>query len=368
MEKDRTIKKSIQQKNQEEGLMQQGVDSRALFATFIRKLPILLLTAVAGAVLGSGLHLLITLIETRDVMYVSETEYYVAFAEGKYEAKAYYNDFTWNDVLATNPILGKAMELLGDSYDRDQVKNMITADILSDVRYLTITVRGHKPQEVEAVSNALAIALEEFGTGNQDFDSITQIEDSGITQEEVSYFGWRAALLGAVIVGGIAIFVIAFRFCMGSVLYTKGELTRTLGLPVYGMTFQKEKNEDTLIQKQTKMLERNLKLLTEQYAKVILTDASDGKYAGAFLQRIKQCKDIDAACFAVYGTAQELSGMAVLAVIPFGKTYREKITDELNDVRLHGGNIVGAVLAEADLSWMKIYYAACWDKKEVNRV
>lgn len=360
MEKERQIKKSIQQKNQEEGLMQQGVDSRALFAALIRKLPILLLTAVAGAVLGSGLHLIITLIETRDVTYVSETEYYVAFAEGKYEAKAYYNDFTWNDVLATDLILGRAMELLGEGYDRGQVKNMITADILSDVRYLTITVKGHEPQEVEAVKDAIGIALEEFGANMPDFDSIYPIEDAGIMQEQVSYFGWRAALLGAVIAAGTAMFVIAFRCCMGSVFYTKGELTRTLGLPAYGMTFQKEKKGDAFVQKQDKLLERNLKLLTEEYTAIILTDASGGKYAEAFLQKIKQCSDINAERFQVSGMEQEFSGMAVLAVIPFGKTYREKITDELNDVRLHGGNIVGAVLAEADLTWMKIYYTAFW--------
>ena len=81
-------------------MMQQGIDSAAMLVTLITKLPVLLALAVAGAILGSGLHLIITFIQTREPVYVSETEYYIDFAEGRYEAKDYYNDFTWNDVLS----------------------------------------------------------------------------------------------------------------------------------------------------------------------------------------------------------------------------------------------------------------------------
>lgn len=55
------------------------------------------------------------------------------------------------------------MELLGSSYDRDDVETMITAAILSDVRYLTVTVRGQEAAQVDAVKEALGTALEEFG-------------------------------------------------------------------------------------------------------------------------------------------------------------------------------------------------------------
>ncbi len=121
-------------------IIRQGIDSKALLVTLIRNLPRLLLLAVAGAVLGSGLHLVLVLYQSGRAMFVAETEYYVDFADGRLEAKDYYNDFTWNDVIATDLILGRMMEELGASYDRAEVKQMITADILSDVRYLTITV------------------------------------------------------------------------------------------------------------------------------------------------------------------------------------------------------------------------------------
>ncbi|MDE5825876.1 MAG: hypothetical protein K2H91_14535, partial [Lachnospiraceae bacterium] len=140
-------------------LMQQGVDSRAMLATFIIKLPKLLILAVAGAVLGSGLNLFVVLVKIQNRCYVSETEYYVAFDKGQDDARHWYNDFTWNDVLTTDGILGRAMELLGNGYERSQVKEMIRADILSDVRYLTITVKGQNAAQVAEIKDALGTAL-----------------------------------------------------------------------------------------------------------------------------------------------------------------------------------------------------------------
>ena len=203
--------------------MQQGVDSRALFATFITKLPRLLVFAVAGAILGSGLNLFVVLVKAQHRCYVSETEYYVAFDKGQDDARHWYNDFTWNDVLATNGILGRAMELLGDGYERSQVKEMIRADILSDVRYLTITVKGQDAARVEAVKDALGTALEEFGAVQEEFSSIYKIEDLGIVQEEIPYFAWRSAFLGTFIASGIGVFVTAFCFCKKRYYGTSGD-------------------------------------------------------------------------------------------------------------------------------------------------
>lgn len=200
-----------------------GIDSRALFATYMIKLPRLLILAVAGAVLGSGLSLIVALLQMHERYYVSETEYYVEFAEGQLEAKHHYNDFTWNDVLTSNEILGRAMELLGDGYDRSQVQEMLTADILSDVRYLTITVRGLDWNQVESVKNAIGTALEVFGQTKKEFDRIYKIDDLEIVQEEIPLFTGRAAVLGGILAVCAGIFFnsasLWHRFC---ILYQKG--------------------------------------------------------------------------------------------------------------------------------------------------
>lgn len=347
--------------------MQQGVDSRALLATFIMKLPKLLILAVAGAVLGSGLHLLVVLVKTQDRCYVSETEYYVDFDKGQDDARHWYNDFTWNDVLATDPILGRAMELLGDGYDRSRVQEMLKADILSDVRYLTITVRGQDATQVEAVKDALGMALEEYGVIRREFASIEKIEDQEIVLEEIPYFAWRAAFLGAVIVSGTGAFGVAFCFCMGSVFYTKRDISVRLGIPVYGMTFRQGRRKNghcAMERRQAEMLAAGFGKLAGGSAQIWLMDASDGQEAKLFMQELLDRGLVEASRIKVFDAQRDTerfgngsAEIAVVAVIPFGKPYREKIADEIDYVRLHGGRGVGAVLTGADRMWMRLYYA-----------
>ena len=110
-----------------EPYLREGIDSKAFLICLLRRIPYMLLIGLTGAIIGSGLYLLIMVISNRTPVYVQETEYYIDFADGRLEAKDYYNDFTWNDVMATDEILGRTMEELGTSYDRNEIKNMITA-------------------------------------------------------------------------------------------------------------------------------------------------------------------------------------------------------------------------------------------------
>ncbi len=345
--------------------MQQGIDSRAMFAVLVTRLPRLLILAVAGAVLGSGLNLVVMLSKAKDICYVAETEYYIEFAEGRYEMRDYYNAFTWNEyVLGSDLVLGRAMAFLDGGYDRNQVKEMLSAEMLSDVRYLTIYVRGREPARVEEVRNAVQKAMEELGAAMDEFDRIYQIDDLEIVQEEISYFGWRPAFLGAAIAVCTGVFVILFCFCMGSVFYTKGDISVRLGIPACGMTFREgrgRKRDGIIEQRQARMLAENLEMLTERYPRILLMDACGGQQAAAFLEDIRSREPAGGSCFQLYSTDvaadAAADAAAVVAVIPFGKPYREKIADEIDHVRMHGGKVVAAVLAQADRNWMRIYYA-----------
>lgn len=335
-------------------IIRQGIDSKALLVTFIRKLPQLLLVAVAGAVLGSGLNLLVILYASREAVYVRETEYYIDFADGRLEAKDYYNDYTWNDVIATDLILGRMMEELGAGYDRETVKQMLNADILSDVRYLTITVRGRDEIQVSAVSNAFGNVISVFGGRMDEFDAIYKIEDNGIEKERPSWFVWRTAFLGMVVFVGIGIFMTALAFMVGDRFFTKTDVMKYLGLTVIGLIY-KNGNEKSGVQECR--LIASLKELLKNNNKIYLLDAADGRDAGLFVRKLKELgTDIDFAAFLPCKAYETEEDAVILVIVPFGRVYREKITDEINNAVLHGGKISGAVLTECDRRWTDMYY------------
>lgn len=328
------------------------VDSKALFTCFIKKLPALLVLAVAGALTGSGLALVIAWIASATPIYVSETEYYIDFAEGRLDAKDYYNAFTWNDVIATDEILGRAMETLGDSYVREQVRDMITADILSDVRYLTITVKGTDAAVVEQVRDALQASLETYNELKEElFDSITKIEDLGIERARIRLFSVRAALLGAVLFTGIGIFVIAFRFGLGDCIYTKTDIAKYFGIPAYGLLYAKGRDA-----RQEEMLLTGIKRLLAGKKELVFADGGRSGQAAVFVRELAALGEKSTeGRIRVLEADSDGTAPEVLVVIPFGVPCRRKTADEINYLRLQGHEIIGAVLADVDKRWMDIY-------------
>lgn len=337
-----------------ERIRHEGIDSRALFTCFVKRLPLMLTLAVTGAVIGSGLNLLLAFIDLASPSYVSETEYYIDFADGRLEAKDYYNDFTWNDVVATDLILGNAMNLLGAGYERDAVKSMITADILSDVRYLTITVEGEDAETVDKVSKALKVSLEHFGTLMDEFDSIYQIEDLGIKKEQAQFFVWRAALLGAAALLCAGAFALVFRFCLGDCIYTKEDIRKYFGIPAYGLLYSDKNNADG---RQEKMLAEALSATFGAEKKLVFADAFDNRIAGEFVKKLSGLNILDdKTCVETLDKKDGLRGQEVIIAIPFGVPCRQRVADEINQLGMLGYNVGGAVLAEADKGWTRLYF------------
>ena len=349
------INQSINERKYNDKIGQEGIDSKALLVCLIQYVPRLILFAVAGAVLGSGLNLIIVaMTDLRNPAYIAETEYYIDFADGRLEAKDHYNDFTWNDVMATDLILGKAMIDIGSEYDRNQIKGMITADILSDVRYLTITVKGTDKTLVANVSKALQKALENFGTDKDEFDSIYKIEDLGVQKEKIELFVWRAAFLGALIISLIALFLRIFRFSIGDSFYTKSEISRYFGLPVYGLLYNKENMADGI---QEKMLIAGLGKVTKNKELVYLLDVT-GRYSEHFLRELKDIdnKNIFNNKLEIFSETNSNKSKDIIIVVPFGKVCREQINDVIAFAEQQDYKVIGAVLSDADKKWARLYY------------
>lgn len=335
-------------------IIRQGVDSKALLVTFIRELPQLLILAALGASLGSALCLILALCESKNAPFAAVTKYYIDFADGRLEAKDYYNDFTWNDVIGTDLILGRMMDELGEGYDRDKVKSMINADILSDVRYLTITVTGQDEREVNEISQTFCNVIGEFGKTKDEFDDIYKIQDNGIEKKQPKYFAWRAAFLGMIIFLGCGVFLVALGFIVGDRFYTKMDIIKFLETNPLGIIFKSASKSGGIY---TERLIENLKELLRENEKIYLIDAADGADARILLENLKSLDaDIDLGAFCIYERRGAGDEAAIVAVVPFGKAYRAKITDEINDALMHGGKMIGAILAECDRKWFEMYY------------
>lgn len=307
---------------------QTQADSKSCLVTLFLKIPQMLIFAVAGALLGSGLYLLITTLENRVPKYSSETEYYIDFAEGRLEAKDYYNGFTWNDVLHNDEILGKMMESFSPEYQREEIGNMITGEILSDVRYLIVTIKGTDPELVELVSQQIKKTLEQFAIQKDEFDQIYQVEDLGVKQIIPPKFTKRAILLGAVIGFFIAFLYNLIAFCVGDRFYTKTDVIEKCHIPCLGM--------------QTKKGNRKL---DEEYQ-------SNLEYVKRKHQDISVIKleEINSECYEKIRNSE-----GVVIEVPFARTNVRQTCAVLQTLNIQDCKVLGIVITQADDTWLKLY-------------
>ena len=347
--------------NVQETYPREGIDSKAFLICLLKRIPYMLLIGLTGAIIGSGLYLLIAAVNNQTPEYFQETEYYIDFAQGRLEAKDYYNAFTWNDVIGTDLIMDKTMEILGENYERETVKNMITADILSDVRYLTITVKDLDPDVVSAVSEATCESLTSFGISKDEFDSITKIEDNGVELSQQPLFTWRAAFLGFVIAFLIIFFIFCVRFGVGECFYTKEQIRKVFRIPTLGMLYQQQNQPNGEQELQT-----CLALQPMITTGAVFVDVTKGDYAKNFVQAYASLAENSTEALPQIvsypidstETYQRLeSAEAVILVVPFGIPCQKRAQDVLCELRRRNCNIAGAVLAQADHKWVRVYYA-----------
>ena len=216
--------------------LQEGLDIKKLLLLMKRKLWIPLVAMVAGALAGGGLYLLFHLVLLPEREYQAVGKYYLHFnCEPEDYNQLSYNGYTWNDLMDTDPILDYMMEQLSDKVDRETVAAATEAEILSDIRLLTVTVTTPTPQLTTSIIEAVGASLVHLGETDELFRGI---EIYGVT--EAAQILWdnrtQAALVtGAVLAFVVSVMVLAFYYVLDDSLYVEQDVQRSCGLPVMGM-------------------------------------------------------------------------------------------------------------------------------------
>ena len=96
------------------------------------------------------------------VEYESVSKLYITFNQDENgDVYQYYNGYTWNELLDTDPILIAIMNHL-TGYEEEEVKDAASAEILSDIRLLTITVKGDSEKMVREIQAAVEEGLADY--------------------------------------------------------------------------------------------------------------------------------------------------------------------------------------------------------------
>ena len=213
----------------------EGMDMKKLVLCFISKIWLVLLAAAAGAVLGGVIYAVSHIVPEAEREYRAMSKVYLDFAADEtgdvYQA---YNGYTWNDLMATDPILDVTMGYLPEDYTREEVMAATKAEILSDLRLLTITVTTHDRDRCNAILQAADQSLTERGNTAKEFKQIEVIQTTEAKPVVADSRMVQAVLVGLVAAVVVMLLGLMLYYVLDDRIVVASDLKKVTDLPFIG--------------------------------------------------------------------------------------------------------------------------------------
>lgn len=258
----------------------QGMDLRKLWLCAKKKIWIPFAALLLGCVLGGLSYLLYHAVHD-GVSYQAISKVYLDFAQDETgEVYQYYNGYTWNDLMSTEPIITETMKALeGTAIDMATVEASTEATILSDIRLLTITITADDATVCEQIQSATEQSLEALGDSAKEFIDIRVVKSVSPVRIYVDNRCKQAVLLGAILGLLVAVIGLSLYYVLDDYIYVPRDLTDRYKLPFLGICLAKEeavltdKMEES-VSEYGKACKENLSVFLKN-SKMVLIDAED---------------------------------------------------------------------------------------------
>ena len=316
-----------------------GMDMKKLGLCFIRKIWLVFLAAIVGAALGGIIYTVSHIVPESEREYRAVSKIYLDFAVDETgESYQAYNGYTWNDLMATDPILDVTMLYLSDDYTRDEVVAAVKAEILSDIRLLTITVTTNDPDRCSAIIHAVGQSLTELGDTAKEFRQIDVIQTTDTKLVAADSRTVQAVLVGLVATVILMLIGMMFYYVLDDRILVASDLKQVTDVPFVGYA----KAGDRLNEE----YESNLAYLREQTGTVEVL---------AVMQNDVITQDRWQKLCAADG---------VVAVVDYGKVHAAFLFYILEQLKFRECRVVGVAIEGADEKFLRRYYGRAIGKEK----
>ena len=217
-----------------------GMDLKRFTLYFQKKIWIILLLILVGGMIGAISYRMIRTMKM-PVEYKSVSKLYITFNQDENgDVYQYYNGYTWNELLDTDPILIAIMNHL-TGYEEEEVKDATSAEILSDIRLLTITVKGDSEKMVREIQAAVEEGLADYADQSEELRKIVTIRSDMPKRIYWSDDTTKALIAGAVLFGLVSFFVFGFMYVLDDGVYVQADVERRYPYKALGIMTRNQK-------------------------------------------------------------------------------------------------------------------------------
>lgn len=300
----------------------EGMDCKKLMLCFLQKIWIVVLVSVIGALLGGGIYLFHNVVLNSHREYRAQSKVYLDFAPDESgEIYQEYNGYTWNDLMSTKLILDATMSYLGEGYTEEEVTAATKAEILSDLRLLTITITTSDADKTAEILNATDLSLVDLGVREKEFIDIEVIKETEPELVAVDERLLQAVLLGFGIALAVTVLGMALLYVFQDKIYVPTDIRSVTDIPFAGFVFDLGKDKKEASRQKT-----------QKWLAAMQKDLEESK------EHLQQADSI-------------------FLEIPYAKMTRTELDYQLEHLEVTGVHVAGIVIRDADVRFIKWYYS-----------
>lgn len=314
-----------------DGYADEGMDLKKYMICLLGKLPFVLGAVVGGALLGVIVYTVVRTVPESEREYSAFAKVYLDFAADETgEVYQAYNGYTWNDLMAADPIMELTLGNLPADYTREEAEAAIKAEILSDIRLLTITVTTNSSERTDAILGAAVQALETYGGQAKEFIEIHAIQQTDAKLVVADRRTAQAALLGAFLGLFISLLGFSLYYVMDDRVFVAGDVRKMTDASFIGYASGVETLKEDY--------EKNLAYLREKIGEIQICEL-DGD---AFFSE-EELRDMRKAA-------------GVVLSLPFGKVHGAFASYVMEQLKVQDCALCGVAVRDADERFLRRYY------------
>ncbi|MBO5473824.1 MAG: hypothetical protein J6A08_08580 [Lachnospiraceae bacterium] len=350
-----------------------GMDMKKWMLLWISKFWIVLAAAAAGAVLGGVVYTMARIVPEAEREYQAVSKIYLDFAADETgEVYQEYNGYTWNDLMATDPILDVTMSDLPEGYTREEVMEATEATILSDLRLLTVTITTNDPGRTDTILAATDQALETYGSSAKEFIEIKTIQTTEAKLVVADSRLMQAALIGLVIAFAAVFIGMLLYYILDDRIIVAGDVKQVTDVSFIGYTFDDADAAQTARREDTQSRQR----MSAAWKGTLQTHHDQ---AVAYLRKhhgnVPEIRVVPAeealAELSIRGggVSERFAGEGkedgVILTVPYGTVHGAYLAYLIGQYEAQGRSVLGIAIGNADIAFLRRYYGRAVGRERV---
>ena len=375
---------------------------RSFYLRFLKKIWILPVAALIGAILAGGIYYLVTVTFGPERRYEAQARFYLTYSDDAYIRNAegervldWYNGATWTNFIfndhdfllelvktmkeegvdiskermkvleaAGGPDISnqlQALEEVGVDVIKDESKINVKGDIISNERFLLVTINETDKELVEKLTDAFIKSLESYPTYNESkaFESIVCMSKSDVYLEKTDNRIAVAIIFGAILAAVLAFLAILLIDAVDEAIYVPEECEKRYGIRVLGTVFQGNEACDLLRGELAKLYDKCV--ADKENIVLISSDAADNaSFSEKDLESVKKTlgSDYDEKLSKIKAISASDIGAAEGAIlaVPYEKKNAAMTEHLISQLKKIECPVLGIVFTRADFKFIKRYY------------